>query len=174
MRLHRLWRAAFIVLLLVPLAAWAKSPDIVLKDLNGKDRNVSEYIGQGKWVVVAVWAHNCPVCNAEIYQMTFFHDEHYKKDAMVLGVSIDGYANKDKALAFIDRNAINFPNLIAEPDAAVLAKFGGGPFIQPEGGPDRHADRSDNPGGHRGHHGEVLEGRRLTGPLRTLLRLPAQ
>jgi peroxiredoxin len=116
-------------LLLLPLAALGKSPDIVLKDLDGRDANVNQYIGKGKWVVVAIWAHDCPICNAEIYQMTFFHDEHYKKDAMVLGVSIDGYENKDKALAFIDRHAINFPNLIAEPDASVLAKFGAGPFI---------------------------------------------
>ena len=115
--------------LLLPMLALAKSPDILMKDLNGKERNVGEFIGQGKWTVVMVWAHNCPVCNAEVYQMTFFHDAHRKKDATVLGISIDGYGNKKKAQNFIDEHQVNFPNLITEPDPSILAKFGGGPFI---------------------------------------------
>lgn len=115
-------------LLLAPALAWA-TPDLVLKDFSGARHNVNEYIGKGKWVVVTVWAHNCPVCNAEIYQMTFFHDEHHKKDAVVLGVSIDGDAKLDKARAFVDRHSLNFPNLLAEPEQEVLAAFGGGPFI---------------------------------------------
>jgi len=115
-------------LLLLPALGWA-TPDLVLKDFSGARHNVNEYIGKGKWVVVTVWAHNCPVCNAEIYQMTFFHDEHAKKDAIVLGVTIDGDEKRDKAKAFVDRHSLNFPNLIAEPEQEVLAAFGGGPFI---------------------------------------------
>jgi len=115
-------------LLLAPTLCWA-TPDLVLKDLDGKPHNVNEYIGKGKWVAVVVWAHNCPVCNAEIYQMTFFHDEHYKKDAIVLGVSIDGDAKHDEAVAFVKRHDLNFPNLLAEPLQEVLDGFGAGPFI---------------------------------------------
>lgn len=115
-------------LLLLPALSWA-TPDVVLKDFSGAARNVNEFIGKGKWVVVTVWAHNCPVCNAEIYQMTFFHDEHAKKDAIVLGVTIDGEAGRDKAKDFLKRHDLNFTNLIAEPEQEVLAAFGGGPFI---------------------------------------------
>jgi peroxiredoxin len=115
--------------MLYPLAGIAAVPDIPMKTLDGEEHNVNEYIGKGKWVVVAIWAHDCPICNAELYQMSFFHDDHKDKDAIVLGVSIDGWKNKAKAEAFIERHSIDFPNLITEPDARILAGFGAGPFI---------------------------------------------
>ncbi len=119
---------AGLLLLLVPFFVFA-TPDLVLKDFNGKDRNINEYIGKGKWVAVMIWAHDCHICNQEVHQMTFFHDEHKDKDAIVLGVSIDGMEQIDKAREFIKRNSVNFPNLIAEPEHEVLIKFGGGPFF---------------------------------------------
>lgn len=115
------------LLLIFPLVAGAV-PDLVLKDFNGNNRNISDYIGKGKWTVVVVWAHDCSVCNNEIHHMTFFHDAHKDKDAIVLGVTVDGWSKREKAQGFIDTHALNFPNLIAEPRQDVLAKFGGGPF----------------------------------------------
>jgi peroxiredoxin len=115
-----------VALLAVPLAAMA-APDIVLKDQDGKSRNVSEYIGQGKWTVVAVWSADCPICRREIHHMAFFHDEHRKADAQVLGLSIDSEAGRGKALGFIDDHGLSFPNLIGDPEVA--ATLGGGTFI---------------------------------------------
>jgi len=116
-----------VMMLFFPLLAAGAGPDLVLKDLDGNDRNVNEFIGQGKWVVVVIWSADCPICKREIYHMTFFHDEHKKKDAVVLGMSIDGYANKKKVLGFIDDQGLNFPNLIGDPDTA--SRFGAGMFI---------------------------------------------
>jgi len=116
-----------LLLFLFPLFAWSVSPSVVLKDLDGKDRNVNEFIGKGKWTVVAIWAHDCVICNQEIHQMTFFHDAHKEKDAIVLGVSIDGYANKADALKFIDKHGLNFTNLIGGPES--VAQFHAGRFI---------------------------------------------
>ena len=115
--------------LLIPLMAWAGGPSIVLKDFAGKDRNVNEFIGKGKWAVVVVWAHDCHVCNEEIHHVNAFHDAHKDKDAIVLGVSIDGYDQKALAQAFVDKHSLRFPNLIAEPEQEVMMKFGAGPFI---------------------------------------------
>ena len=115
------------LLLVIPLVASA-APDVVLKDFEGKDQNVSNYIGKGKWTVVAIWAHNCHVCNNEIHQMSFFHDAHKDKDAVVLGVTVDGWSKREKAQGFVDTHALDFPNLIAEPRQDVLTKFGGGEF----------------------------------------------
>lgn len=113
---------------LLPVSpAFAKAPSVVLKDFTGRDRNVNEYIGKGKWTVVAFWAHDCPICRQEIHHMVFFHDAHRKKDATVLGVSVDGWANRKKAQLFIDNQALNFPNLIADPDA--IARFGAGTLV---------------------------------------------
>lgn len=116
-----------VALLAVPLAAGAAAPSIVLKDQDGKTRNVSEFIGQGKWTVVAVWSADCPICRREIHHMAFFHDEHKKSDAQVLGLSIDSEAGRAKALGFIDDHSLSFPNLIGDPDVA--AALGGGMFI---------------------------------------------
>lgn len=122
------WTKWLAILLLWPiLSAAVTAPDIVLKDFDGADHNVNEYIGHGKWTVVAVWSADCPICRREIYQMAFFHDVHKNKDAAVLGVSVDGYANKAMAQAFIDDQSLNFPNLIGDPRDA--SRFGGGAFI---------------------------------------------
>ena len=61
--------------------------------------------------------------------MTFFHDAHQKKDAIVLGITVDGWKNRKLAQKFIDEHALNFVNLIVEPEQSVLMKFGAGPFI---------------------------------------------
>lgn len=116
-----------VVVLIIPLLGAASEPNFSLKDVSGREHNVNEYIGQGKWVVVAIWSADCPICRREIYHMAFFHDEHSKKDAVVLGVSIDGYANKDKAHGFIEAQGLTFPNLIGEP--AAVRRFGGAAFI---------------------------------------------
>ena len=111
-------------LLGAPMVTLAASPNIPMKDLKGKTRNVNEFIGKGKWVVVTIWAHDCPICNREIHKLAFFHAEHRKKNAIVLGVSIDGWDKKKKAAAFIERHDLNFTNLIAEPEYKVIQKFG--------------------------------------------------
>jgi len=118
-----------VIALLIPIVAAAASPDVVLKDFSGKDVNVNQYIGKGKWVVVTVWAHDCHICNEEIHEMTAFHKAHQSKDAIVLGVTIDGVDQRKVAQEFIDKHKLPFVNLIAEPDQAVLMRFGGGAFV---------------------------------------------
>lgn len=121
------WLAG-LLLMLAPLWASAASPDIVLKGLDGAARNVNEFIGKGQWTVVAIWHSDCPICKRDIHEMAFFHDAHKKaKDAIVLGVSVDGYANKAKAQRFVDEHSLDFTNLIAEPDQ--IARFGAGRLV---------------------------------------------
>ena len=121
-------RQVLVLALLFPLAAMAAAPNLVLKRLDGKSENVSDFIGHGKWTVVAVWAHDCPICNADIDELAFFDSAHRHKDATVLGVSIDGWAKHKAAQRFVDLHSLDFPNLIAEPKQSVLEKFGGGEF----------------------------------------------
>jgi peroxiredoxin len=107
----------------------AAGPDLVLSDLNGKPVPVSKYIGQGKWTLVMLWAHNCPVCNREVDNISFFYDDHKNKGVNVLGVSVDGPSQIAKAQAFVDDHLVDFPNLVIEPAAQQIEKFGGGPFV---------------------------------------------
>lgn len=122
-------RVTLILGLLMATVTYASAPDLALPDLDGKTRSVTEFVGKGKWTVVMLWAHNCPVCNQEVHQMNFFHDEHKNKDATVLGVSVDGLARIDKARNFVANHAVDFPNLIIEPEQRLIRKFGGGQFI---------------------------------------------
>jgi peroxiredoxin len=109
-----------VVLMLVPAVLLA-APDMVLKDIDGKSRNVNEFIGKGQWTVVAIWSVDCPICRRELYQMAFLHDANRKKDATVLGISIDGMDDRKRVVEFIDEHALSFPNLIGSAkDAAEL------------------------------------------------------
>jgi peroxiredoxin len=114
---------------LFALAAQANAPSIELRDFDNSPRNVNEFIGQGKWTIVALWAHDCSVCEKELGQMSAFHAANQARGAIVLGVSIDGMAQIDQARAFAARHRLPFTNLVAEPDPDVLAKFGGGAFV---------------------------------------------
>jgi peroxiredoxin len=114
-------------LLWLPLLAVAAGIDVTLKDMHGRDRNVKEFIGQGKWTVVAVWASSCTICQQEIQQMSFFHQAHKNKDAIVLGISIDGQAGKQQAAGFIKEHRLDFTNLLAE--LPQMQQFGGGPLM---------------------------------------------
>ena len=50
--LQRISRWLVVALLVVPGLVLAAGPDIKLQDVEGKEHNVNEYIGQGKWTVV--------------------------------------------------------------------------------------------------------------------------
>lgn len=114
---------------LLAMAAGAAAPGIELRDLEGKPRNVNEFIGQGKWTVVAVWAHDCKVCAEEIGEMRALHAARGAKDITVLGVSIDGSRQMAQARGFVALHKLPFTNLVAEPEQEVMARFGGGAFI---------------------------------------------
>jgi len=86
-----------------------------LYDFSGKQHQLSEYTGKGKWTVVMIWAHDCHNCNDEAHQYVAFHKKHQSSDAQVIGISLDGKAKQPKAQAFVDRHKLNFDNLIGEP-----------------------------------------------------------
>ncbi len=120
-----MWLVCAFASVTVALAA----PDVALKDFAGRERNVNEFIGRGKWVAVTVWAHDCGVCAAEIHEMADFHRVRKDRDALVLGVSIDGYDRRRQAEAFVKRHNLPFTNLIAEPSQEVILKFGAGELV---------------------------------------------
>ena len=86
----------------------------VLQDFNGQAKSINDYTGKGKWLVVMIWASDCLICNKEAHAYVDFHFAHADDTAEVLGISIDGQANKADALNFIAEHKLNFPNLIGE------------------------------------------------------------
>ena len=108
--LKRAW--LFIVLIIV----FANVEAGGLQDFNGKPGTIENYAGKGKWLVVMLWASDCQVCNQEVHQYTAFHQKHADKDAVILGVSLDGAEKISDAKDFVSRHKVNFPNLIGEPE----------------------------------------------------------
>jgi peroxiredoxin len=81
---------------------------------NGEARSLSDYQEPGKWLVVMIWASDCPVCNREASHYSDFHLLHADDDATLLGVSIDGWGGRADALSFVERHQVMFPNVIAD------------------------------------------------------------
>ncbi len=66
------------------------------------------------------------ICDREIDEMAAFHAAHKDKDAMVLGITLDGADHLKEARAFVKRHNLPFANLITEPSQEVMMKFGAG------------------------------------------------
>ena len=107
-------------LLWVALGAAQAQGNSVFQAFDGKQDSVEAHTGNGKWLVVMMWAHDCHVCNMEVEQYAHFHEAHADGDASVLGISIDGLAAKARAEDFIRRHDVPFPNLIGASTGAVM------------------------------------------------------
>lgn len=94
--------------------------DVLFRDFDGQQRTVESFAGDGKWLVLMIWAHDCHVCNVEAESYAQFHETHKDGKATVLGVSLDGANGQADAEAFIERHDLPFPNLIGEPATTML------------------------------------------------------
>jgi len=105
---------ALVALALLALVAGSAAAAPPLQDFDGQPRRLGEFASDGRWLVVMVWASDCHVCNAEASHYVEFHERHKGRDASVLGIAIDGYAGRDAARQFVERNHVTFPNLLGE------------------------------------------------------------
>ena len=100
--------------------------DVTLKSIDDSEHNLSEYIGQGKWVVLNIWGTRCPPCREEMPELVRFHDEHKDNDAIVVSIAIDfpsyEYANQNEVKKFSEDYLIDFPILLS--DSRVTEKIG--------------------------------------------------
>lgn len=134
-----------LILGLMTLVVWADEiPNLDLRTLSGGEAGLDQYVGKGKWVLVMFWATECPICERDKPGISAFHSKHKDKDAMVVGVAIDGMENIEAIKQNIETHKPGFPNLVAS-DLGVMAmnyqiaaeeEFRGTPtywFFSPEG-----------------------------------------
>ncbi|MCI0507282.1 MAG: TlpA family protein disulfide reductase [Gammaproteobacteria bacterium] len=112
--MRRLFKVLGIVVMLV--FAVTATAEERFDDFQGNQQSIADFAGKGKWLVVMLWASDCQVCNQEAHHYIKFHQDHRDKDAQMLGISLDGVANKSEAMDFLKRHNVPFSNLIGEPE----------------------------------------------------------
>ncbi|MEX0732357.1 MAG: TlpA disulfide reductase family protein [Aquisalimonadaceae bacterium] len=97
--------------------AWAERgpeqrPEFTLPDLDGEERNISEW--DGKVVVLNFWGSWCPPCVHEIPMFVDLQDAYGDRGLQFVGVAVDRLAD---ARRFHDELSMNYPSLIGVHDA---------------------------------------------------------
>jgi peroxiredoxin len=96
------------------------SPDFTLLDVNGQQRNVSEW--KGKVRVLNFWATWCPPCVEEIPRFIKLQEQYGHHGLQFVGIALEGV---DEVLGFANELGINYPLLVGEQEVIKLAgKFG--------------------------------------------------
>ena len=99
---------------LLPLAAQAAG--VRVQTLDGQRGSLAEFLSHDKWTVVMVWTTYCEVCRQQYPTISAFHRQHRDKDAVVLGIALDGYDQDAKIKAYQATHAHSFPSVMASVD----------------------------------------------------------
>lgn len=110
------------ILSLTSQVAHGTGDDPLLKNLQGGEERLSDYLGKGKWVLFNIWGPKCPPCLEEVSELVSFHDAHMDKDAIVVSLALDfpsfGYAKADQVATFVDEYFVNFTVLLGDANLA--------------------------------------------------------
>lgn len=97
-----------------------KAADFKLKTLDGKEVKLSDY--RGKIVIIDFWATWCPPCRKGIPDLISLQEE-FKKDLVVIGISLDQQNTIKDLKPFIENYKINYPVVLG--DEKVVKDYGG-------------------------------------------------
>ena len=68
--------------------------DMTIKDLDGRERKLSEWIGRGQYVMIDFWASWCGPCRQEMPNVVANYVKYHEKGFEIIGISFD---SKDEA-----------------------------------------------------------------------------
>ena len=96
-----------------------KAPDFTLKDKNGNDVSLSQFIGK-KVVVYFYPKDNTPGCTRQACAFAGAYDEFRNKNIEVIGISKDSVASH---LKFAEKHSLPFI-LLSDPELDAIQKYG--------------------------------------------------
>ncbi len=103
-----------------PLKAGDKVPAFVLKDQNGKDFNIEDYIGKQKLVIYFYPKDESSVCTKEACAFRDSYTDYTAAGALVIGINSGTVASHK---AFASNHHLPFI-ILSDPDNKVLEQFG--------------------------------------------------
>ncbi len=93
-------------LLLVSMQAQA----FLVTDFDGNRIDTNDYVGDGRWTVVMIWALQCVPCEQQKPTVEAFHEKYKDSKAHVLGLVMDGHEYMPQIKEFVDKKPTKFPS----------------------------------------------------------------
>ena len=88
----------------------------------GKESNLSDYVGKGKYALVDFWASWCSPCRAEIPTIKEVYNQYSKKGLVVLGVAV--WDQKEKSENTIKELQMSWPQIFIDNDRTPTNIYG--------------------------------------------------
>ncbi len=110
--------------LVAPTPANSSLVDFTLPDLDGIDRQISEWDGKAR--LINFWATWCAPCRREIPLLKKTQTEHAKDNLQVIGVAVDFI---EPVTAYAEEAEFNYPVLVGQEEAMAAAEATGIDFI---------------------------------------------
>lgn len=103
-------------LLVVSFSIRADALSMSLVNRDGIEEPLSNYIGNGQWVVINTWSPTCSACVHELPNIKTFIERN--PDVPLLGVTIDfpsfGYGKMDILQEFLKNEPLDYPLFLAD------------------------------------------------------------
>lgn len=85
-----------------------------MKNLDGENSSLEEYVGKGKWTLVMFWETTCSICKQQEPEYAKFHADHKDKDAEVIAISIDGMDQIDLVKNYKQQNSLPYLVMVTD------------------------------------------------------------